>query len=75
MLAAAAKAEARGWATSEAENEGYKKTMASKGIIVQKPNPKLANELDEIGKTMAEDWVKKTGPTRRRSSTNCSSGL
>jgi len=62
VLAAAAKAEKDGWATSQAENEGYKKTMASHGIIVQKPNAKLAAQLDAIGKTMAQDWVKKTGP-------------
>ena len=62
VLAAAAKAEAAGWATSEAENEGYKKTMASHGIIVQKPNPKLASELNAIGKAMAQSWMKKTGP-------------
>jgi TRAP-type C4-dicarboxylate transport system substrate-binding protein len=58
----AAKAEAQGWATSEAENEGYKKTMASHGITVQKPNAKLKAELDAIGQAMAKEWVKKTGP-------------
>ena len=62
VLSIAAKAEAQGWATSEAENEGYKKTMAGHGINVQKPNPKLAAELNAIGKTMAQDWMKKTGP-------------
>jgi len=62
VLTAAAKAEKEGWATSEAENEGYKKTMASHGIIVQKPNAKLEAELNAIGKTMAQDWVKRTGP-------------
>jgi TRAP-type transport system periplasmic protein len=62
VLDVAAKAEAQGWATSEAENEGYKKTMASHGITVQKPNAKLAAELDAIGKTMALEWMRKTGP-------------
>jgi TRAP-type transport system periplasmic protein len=62
VLAAAAKAEKDGWATSQAENEGYKRTMASHGIIVQKPNAKLEAQLNAIGKTMAQDWVKKTGP-------------
>jgi TRAP-type C4-dicarboxylate transport system substrate-binding protein len=62
VLSIAAKAEEQGWATSAAEDEGYKKTMASKGITVQKPNAKLAAELNAIGKTMAQDWVKKTGP-------------
>jgi TRAP-type transport system periplasmic protein len=62
ILTAAAKAEKDGWATSEAENEGYKRTMASHGIIVEKPNAKLKAQLDAIGKTMATDWVKRTGP-------------
>ena len=62
VMDAAAKAEERGWAASAENNEGYKKTMASKGIIVQKPNAKLALELEAIGKVMALDWVKKTGP-------------
>ena len=62
VLSLAAKAEEQGWATSAAEDEGYKKTMASKGITVQKPNAKLAAELNAIGKTMAQDWIKKTGP-------------
>lgn len=62
VLAAAAKAEEQGWAASSENNEGYKKTMAGHGITVQKPNAKLAAELDTIGKAMAKEWVKKTGP-------------
>ncbi len=59
---AAAKAEERGWATSAAENQSYMKTMASKGIHVEKPNAKLAGELNAIGKVMAQQWAAKTGP-------------
>ena len=62
VLDAAAKAEERGWAESAAHNEGYKKTMADKGIIVGKPSAKLAAELNAIGATMAQQWVSKTGP-------------
>ena len=62
VLDAAAKAEERGWAESAAHNEGYKKTMAAKGIIVGKPSAKLAAELTAIGATMAQQWVSKTGP-------------
>jgi TRAP-type C4-dicarboxylate transport system substrate-binding protein len=62
VLATAAKAEEAGWAASAANNEGYKKTMAGHGIVVQKPNPKLASELNAAGKAMAEQWMKKTGP-------------
>jgi len=62
VMDAAAKAEERGWATSAAENQGYMKTMASKGITVEKPNAKLLGELNAIGKVMAQQWVSKTGP-------------
>ena len=62
IMDAAAKAEERGWATSAAENQSYMKTMAAKGINVLKPNAKLAGELNAIGKTMAQQWVSKTGP-------------
>lgn len=61
IMKAAAEAEKQGWATSEAENEGYKKTMASHGITVQKPSEKLSAELNAIGKAMAEDWATKAG--------------
>ena len=62
IISIAAKAEEQGWATSAENNENYKKTMAGKGIIVQKPNAKLAAELNAIGKTMAQEWMKRTGP-------------
>jgi TRAP-type C4-dicarboxylate transport system substrate-binding protein len=61
VLTAAAAAEARGRATSEAENEGYKKTMASKGIKILQPSAKLTAEFEAIGKQMTEEWVKKAG--------------
>ena len=62
LLAAGAKAEERGWATSAAENERYVKTMGDKGIKIEKPSAKFAAELNEIGKVMAADWAKKAGP-------------
>ncbi|MBE0612368.1 MAG: TRAP transporter substrate-binding protein [Burkholderiales bacterium] len=62
VMTIAANAEEQGWAASAENNEGYKKTMASHGIVVQKPNAKLAAELDAIGKAMAQEWMRKTGP-------------
>jgi len=62
LLAAGAKAEERGWATSAAENERYVKTIGDKGIKIEKPSAKFAAELNEIGKVMAADWAKKAGP-------------
>jgi TRAP-type C4-dicarboxylate transport system substrate-binding protein len=61
VLVAAAAAEARGRATSEAENEGYKKTMAANGIKIIQPSAKLSAEFEVIGKQMTEEWVKKAG--------------
>jgi TRAP-type C4-dicarboxylate transport system substrate-binding protein len=61
VLEAATAAEARGWKTSESENDGYKKTMASKGIKILQPPAKLAAEFEAIGKQMTEEWLKKAG--------------
>jgi len=61
VLAAAKAAEARGWKTSEAENENYVKTMASHGIKIMKPSEKLNSEFATIGKQMADEWAKKAG--------------
>jgi TRAP-type C4-dicarboxylate transport system substrate-binding protein len=61
VLEAARSAEARGWKTSEAENEGYVKTMASRGIRIMKPSAKLAAEFETIGKRMAQEWSQKAG--------------
>jgi len=59
--AAAQEAEARGWKTSESENEGYVKTMASHGIKIMKPSAKLESEFAAVGKQMADEWAKKAG--------------
>jgi TRAP-type C4-dicarboxylate transport system substrate-binding protein len=61
VLDAAKSAEAAGWKTSEAENEGYKKTMASKGIKIVEPSPALAAEFAEIGKKITAEWTTKAG--------------
>ncbi len=61
VLDAAKSAEARGWKTSEAENEGYVRTMASHGIKIMKPSAKLTAEFETIGKQMADEWAKKAG--------------
>jgi len=61
VLDAVRAAETRGWKTSEAENEGYVKTMASHGIKIMKPSAKLTTEFETIGKQMADEWAKKAG--------------
>lgn len=58
---AAAAAETRGWAASEAELDASLKTLASRGVKIMSPNAKLAGELQEIGKKMTAEWVAKAG--------------
>ncbi|MEJ1161155.1 TRAP transporter substrate-binding protein [Prosthecomicrobium sp. N25] len=62
VMAAAEAAEARGWAESEKLNEGFKKTMAEKGIKVAAPTAAMSQELAKVGETMAAEWVEKAGP-------------
>jgi TRAP-type transport system periplasmic protein len=61
VLAAAAKAEDRGWKLSEELNETYKKTLAEKGIKVLPPTDAMKAEMKIIGETMATEWARKTG--------------
>lgn len=62
VLEAAARAEDRGWKKSESLNDGYKKTLADKGIKVLPATDKMKEELKTIGATMAKEWAAKAGP-------------
>lgn len=62
VLEAAARAEERGWKTSETLNEGYKKTLAEKGIKVTPASADMKAELKTVGETMAKEWAAKAGP-------------
>lgn len=61
VLAAAAKAEARGWVMSNAVQEGLTRNLAANGMTVERPNPDLLAELKEIGETMVGEWKAKAG--------------
>jgi TRAP-type transport system periplasmic protein len=58
---AAADAEKRGWDKSAELNEGYKKTMAEKGMKVLPPTTGMKAEVTKIGETMAAEWAKRAG--------------
>jgi TRAP-type C4-dicarboxylate transport system substrate-binding protein len=62
LLSAAAAAETRGWKSSETENEAHLKIMASKGIRILQPPPKLLAEFEAVGRQMIDEWVKRAGP-------------
>lgn len=61
VLAAAKAAEDRGWAQSAALNEGYKKTMAEKGMKVLPPPAAMVADVQRIGATMAAEWAARAG--------------
>jgi len=61
MLAAAAAAETRGWATSEEETERTTKLLADNKITVVTPTPALREALVKIGATMTAEWEKAAG--------------
>jgi TRAP-type C4-dicarboxylate transport system substrate-binding protein len=61
VLAAAAEAEARGWAMSKAETEKQIGVLKANGMTVVAPTPELMAGLKEIGAKMMEDWLKTAG--------------
>lgn len=61
LLAEARKAEAAGWAASKQTAEDTKKTLADKGIKVLPPGAGMKDELNKIGATMLEEWLKVAG--------------
>jgi TRAP-type C4-dicarboxylate transport system substrate-binding protein len=61
VLKAAADAEARGWTTSQQRDEEYLKELAAKGMRVAPPSAELKKELQAIGETMTQEWLKATG--------------
>jgi TRAP-type C4-dicarboxylate transport system substrate-binding protein len=62
ILDASAKAEKRGWEMSAKANEASLKTLAEKGMKVEKPNEKFYGELKAIGEKMIQEWLEKAGP-------------
>ena len=61
VLAAAAKAETRGWIMSNSVQDGLTKNLAANGMTVEPPNPDLLAELQAIGAAMVDEWLEKAG--------------
>lgn len=62
LLKAAAAAEERGWATSQEKQGWYLEQLAARGMTVQAPGAAFKAELEKVGGTMTDEWVKKAGP-------------
>ena len=61
VLAAAARAETRGWALSEKTMDETTKRLAAEGLKVEAATPAVRAELQKLGETMAAEWVKRAG--------------
>ena len=61
VMAAAKKAEARGWASSRNETSKMVAVLKKNGIKVLDPSAKLKSDLQAIGKTMTAEWAQKAG--------------
>lgn len=61
VLEAGERSEQRGWAMSREQTSKLTQTMADKGMVVGPLSDKLAAQLQAIGQTMTEEWLKKAG--------------
>ncbi len=61
VLAAAKTAEDRGWTASMAETDSKIAMLKENGMKVSPPSSALTGELQEIGKTMTDEWAKQAG--------------
>ncbi len=66
LLAAARKAEERGWAASVKETEERIAALKASGMIVLAPSPALREGLQAIGKAMTTDWELAAGADGKR---------
>ncbi len=61
VLAAARRAETRGWRLSAAETRDKLDTLRSHGVAVLTPSPELAAGFARLGQALAEDWARRAG--------------
>lgn len=62
VLKAAADAETRGWAASQAVNTKTLETLKTNGMQVLPPSPALKADLKKVGDVMLKEWLDKAGP-------------
>ena len=61
VLDAAARAETRGWKLADELTVKQIQTLKDKGMAVGTPSPEFRAQLEKIGATLTEEWVKKAG--------------
>ena len=66
LIAAAERAQERGWHMSREETAAMTATLAENGITVTTPSAELSGALREIGNEMIETWIDGAGDEGRR---------
>jgi len=61
VMAAAAKAEVRGWNMAIKETTDKTAVLKEKGMVVSAPTAQFKAQLQQIGKTMGAEWAKDAG--------------
>lgn len=59
---AGAAAEARGWAASEALDREMLDKLRANGMNVVPPSAQLKADMQKVGETMLQEWIKRAGP-------------
>jgi TRAP-type transport system periplasmic protein len=62
LLKVAADIEKRGWDLSKKVTTDTTAALKANGMTVAAPSPALKAELQKVGATMLDEWLKKTGP-------------
>lgn len=62
VLAAAERAEKRGWDTARKQTSELTDKLAKNGMTVGPTPPAINADLAKVGATMADEWLKKAGP-------------
>jgi TRAP-type transport system periplasmic protein len=66
VVAAAKRAEDRGWVYAKEAQDASQARLAEKGIIIGTVPPAVMEALKQIGATMAEEWIAKAGEDGRK---------
>lgn len=61
LMEAAEAAEARGWDASRQETQTKIAVLRENGMTVTEPSETLSSQLQEIGRTMTEEWLAEAG--------------
>lgn len=61
LLEAAARAEERGWVMSQELDQSLTETLEKNGMTVDLPNEEFSASMQEIGRTMTENWLARVG--------------